>query len=160
MPRRGSCDRAGPHLPPLGRASCGAPPPTSGPSGRTTLPLQPCSPTFHYPRLCVLGQWFPSPLFSLYYLYITPSIYLLHLSKNFFSKSLLRISLGPWVWLLVHVAHLALIGCSLSAFIAPWLFISCDFLATPCLKCKLASFYCSLVIAPKANTMETCKRRE
>ena len=83
-----------------------------------------------------------SPL--LYFLSLLSLYYSIHLSpsssKNFFSKSLLRISLGPWVWLLVHVAHLALIGCSLSAFIAPWLFISCDFLATPCLKYKLILF--------------------
>jgi len=98
-------------------------------------------------------------VWSLYfYVILPPSIYLLHLSKILFSKNLLRISLGPRVWLLVHAAHLVLIGCSLSAFIAPWLFIGCDSLATPCLKCKLASFYCSLVIAPKANTMETYGR--
>jgi hypothetical protein len=70
---------------------------------------------------------------------LPPSIYLLHLS-NFFSKSLLRISLGPRIWLLVRVAHLVLIGYSMSAFIAPWLLISCDFLAAPCLKCKSALF--------------------
>ena len=71
---------------------------------------------------------------------LPPSIYLLHLSKNLFSKNLLRISLGLRVWLLVQAAHLVLIGCSLSTFIASWLFISCDSLATPCLKYKLILF--------------------
>lgn len=71
---------------------------------------------------------------------LPPSIYLLHLSKIIFSKSLLHISLGPQVWLLICAVHLVLIGYFLSAFIAPWLLIGYDSLIAPCLKCKSALF--------------------
>jgi hypothetical protein len=76
-----------------------------------------------------------------------PSCHLSSSSKYFFSKNLLRISLGLQVWLLIFAAHVVLIGYSLSAFIALWLLISCD----SCLKCKSALFtalwsLCQIVI--------------
>jgi hypothetical protein len=90
---------------------------------------------------------------------LPPFIYLFHLSKNRLFKNLLRISMGLWVWLLVCDAHLVLIDCSLSAFIAHWLLIGCDFLAAPCLKCKSVLFNYSLVIVLKANTKKIIERR-
>jgi hypothetical protein len=77
------------------------------------------------------------PMPSIFY---THSVHLSPSSKHFFSKSLIRISLGPRVWFLVRATYLVLIGCSLSIFIIPWLLIDYDSLAAPCLKCKSALF--------------------
>jgi hypothetical protein len=91
-----------------------------------------------YQRLST--QLNPNPKFAhIAYTLLPPSIYLLCLRKKI-PKSLLCINLGPRVWLLVCATHLVLIGCSLFAFIAPWLLVGCDSLAASCLKCKSAFF--------------------